>query len=444
VPETTPQEMEEAVANCKEAFEEWKNHPAHRRARIMFAYRDLLLERQEDLARLVVAELGKTFADAKGGVWRGIEMLEFASGIPSQMLGNTLAGISENMDLQSIRQPLGVTASITPFNFPVMVPLWFFPIAIATGNTHIIKPSPVDPMSAVACAQMGLEVGLPGGVLNVIHGRIPPVDFLCTHEDISAISFVGGNVAGEYIGEKAMQHGKRVQSNMGAKNHGVVMPDSNKNQAINALVGAGFGAAGQRCMALSTGVLVGEAVDWRYDIAEAASEYRPGHGHDPEADFGPVVSQAALDKIEALIASAEKDGCEILLDGRNCVVKGYENGYFLGPTVIAGVEAWMEVYTTEVFGPVLLLMQADSLDDSLNIIAENPFGNGASIFTRSGAAARKFQTEVECGQVGINVPIPVPVPPFSFTGSRKSFLGDTNAYGAAGVNFFTQLKTKST
>jgi len=314
-------------------------------------------------------------------------------------------------------------------------------MAVATGNTMVLKPSEADPTAGLVIAEMALEAGLPKGVVNVIHGKKPTVDFICDNPDIKAISFVGGNKAGEYIFARGTANGKRVQANLGAKNHAVVMADARKEDTINALCGAAFGAAGQRCMALTTAILVGEAKEWIPEIVAKAKGYKVNIGTDPQADVGPLISPQSKKRVEDLIASAQKEGAKIDLDGRGVVVKGYETGNFVGPTIISNVQTNMTCYKEEIFGPVLLLMTADNLDEAIATINRNPYGNGTAIFTRSGAAARQFQYEIDCGQVGINLPIPVPAPFFSFTGSRASIRGDLNFYGKAAVQFYTQTKT---
>lgn len=322
-----------------------------------------------------------------------------------------------------------------------MIPLWMFPMAVATGNTMVLKPSERDPTTGVRIVEMALEAGLPKGVVNVIHGKKQTVDFICDAPDIKAISFVGGNTAGEYIYARGTGNGKRVQANLGAKNHAVVLPDARKEDTINALCGAAFGAAGQRCMALTTAILVGEAKAWLPEIVAKAKTYKVNVGSDPTADVGPLISPQSKTRVESLIASAQKEGAKIDLDGRGVVVKGYETGNFVGPTIISGVKNVHTCYKEEIFGPVMLIMTAENLDEAIQIINSNPYGNGTAIFTRSGPAARKFQFEVDAGQIGINLPIPVPPPFFSFTGSRASIRGDLNFYGKGAVQFYTQTKT---
>lgn len=368
-------------------------------------------------------------------------MVEHACGTATLQMGEYVSNVSNGIDTFSIREPLGVCAGICPFNFPAMIPLWMFPIAVACGNTFILKPSEKDPGASVLLAELAMEAGLPDGVLNIVHGTNDIVNAICDDDDIRAVSFVGSNTAGMHIYSRASAKGKRVQSNMGAKNHAIVMPDASPDATLNALVAAGFGAAGQRCMALSTVVFVGESKSWVDKLVEGGKSLKVTAGTEPDADLGPVISKQAKDRICNLIQSGVDSGARLLLDGRNIVVPGYEHGNFIGPTILTNVTADMECYKEEIFGPVLLCLEANSLEEAISFVNSNRYGNGASIFTSSGVAARKFQTEIEAGQVGINVPIPVPLPFFSFTGNKASFAGDLNFYGKAGVNFFTQIKT---
>jgi len=393
------------------------------------------------LAQSIVEEQGKTLKDAEGDIFRGLEVVEHCCGIGSLMQGETAGNVSRNIDTVSYRKPLGVCAGIAPFNFPAMIPLWMFPVACATGNTYVLKPSEKDPGCSTMLAQLAIEAGLPPGVLNLVHGSVDCVNFICDAPEIKAVSFVGSNVAGEHIYRRANGNGKRVQSNMGAKNHAAVLPDANKNHAVNSLVGAAFGAAGQRCMALSVGVFVGESKEWIDDVVEAAKQLKVGSGMDPATDVGPVISVQNKAKIEGLIQSAIDQGAKVPLDGRGIKVDGFEDGNFVGPTVVTGVTPDMDIYKEEVFGPVLVCMEADSLDESIEVINGNEYGNGVAVFTTNGATARYFQHNIEAGQVGINVPIPVPLPFFSFTGAKKSFAGDLNFYGKMGIQFYTKTQT---
>jgi len=433
--------MQSAVHAAKVAFQKWKEVPVSSRVRVMFRLRDLVEKHTEDLAKKIVEEQGKTIVDARGDVFRGLEVVEHSCTTGTLQMGETVENISNSIDSYSYRQPLGVCAGITPFNFPAMIPLWMFPLALATGNTYVMKPSEVDPGAPTMLAELAVDAGVPAGCLNIIHGTHEAVNFICDHPDIRAISFVGSNQAGMHIYLRGGANGKRVQSNMAAKNHGVILGDCNKEATLNALTGAAFGAAGQRCMALSVAVFVGEAQNWIPELVDRAKRLVVNGGMEPNADVGPVVSKKSLARIENLIASGQKQGAKVLLDGRGIKVAKYPNGNFLGPTILSDVLPNMECYTEEIFGPVLCVMRADNLDHAIEIVNNNPYGNGTAIFTKSGAAARKFQHEIDVGQVGINIPIPVPLPMFSFTGSRGSFAGSTNFYGKAGVHFLTQLKT---
>eukprot|EP00794_Sanderia_malayensis_P017649 gene17649-19404_t len=441
VPKATQEEMQAATDAAQQAFPSWSNMSVIARQQVMFKLQHLIKENMGRLAANITLEQGKTLADAEGDVLRGLQVTEHACSITSLQLGETMAGISKDMDTHSYRVPLGVCAGVTPFNFPAMIPLWMFPLALVSGNTFVLKPSEQDPGAAMMLVQLAQDAGVPDGVLNVIHGAKESVDFICDNPIIKAISFVGSDFVGQYIYERGSRNGKRVQSNMGAKNHGVVMPDANKEMTLNQLVGAAFGAAGQRCMALSTAVFVGGAQDWIPELVERAKKLNVNAGDQPGADVGPLISPAAKQRVEDLIQSAIDEGASVDLDGRNVNVPGYKNGNFVGPTIISGVKPHMKCYTEEIFGPVLVILDTDSLEGAIDVVNKNPYGNGTAIFTSSGAVARRYQHEVDCGQVGINVPIPVPLPMFSFTGSRGSFRGDMNFYGKAGINFYTQLKT---
>ncbi|MCD2511798.1 CoA-acylating methylmalonate-semialdehyde dehydrogenase [Comamonas endophytica] len=441
VPFATPEEINLAVSSAKKAFAIWKKTPIGTRARIFLKLQQLIREHMGELAALLTAEQGKTLADAEGDVFRGLEVVEHAAGIGNLQLGELANNVANGVDTYSILQPLGVCAGITPFNFPAMIPLWMFPMAIATGNTFVLKPSEQDPMVTMRLCELAMEAGLPPGVLNVVHGGEDAVNAICDHPDIKAVSFVGSTQVGTHVYHRASLHGKRVQCMMGAKNHAIVLPDANKEQTLNALAGAAFGAAGQRCMAVSTAVLVGEAQAWIPEIVAKARTLKISAGVEAGTDVGPLVSCAALARVEGLIARGEAEGATLELDGRKPEVPGYAQGNFIGPTIFSGVQPGMAIYDQEIFGPVLCLLAADTLDDAIALINANPNGNGTAIFTQSGAAARRFQEEIDVGQVGINVPIPVPVPIFSFTGSRASKLGDLGPYGKQVVLFYTQTKT---
>ena len=441
VPFATPDEVNAAVANAKEAFKTWRKTPIGQRARIFLKLQQLIRENMKELAALLTAEQGKTLPDAEGDVFRGLEVVEHAANIGSLQLGELANNVANGVDTYTLLQPLGVCAGITPFNFPAMIPLWMFPMAIATGNTFILKPSEQDPMVTMRLVELALEAGIPKGVLNVVHGGEEVVNAICDHPDIKAVSFVGSTRVGTHVYNRASLAGKRVQCMMGAKNHAVVLPDANKEQSLNAMVGAAFGAAGQRCMAASTLVLVGEAREWVPDLVAKAKTLKVSGGSVAGTDVGPVISCAARERVEGLIASGVEQGAKLVLDGRNPQVDGFEKGNFVGPTIFAGVKPGMRVYDEEIFGPVLVILEADTLEDAIALINANPNGNGTALFTQSGAAARKFQEDIDVGQVGINVPIPVPVPLFSFTGSRASKLGDLGPYGKQVVMFYTQTKT---
>ncbi|KAK6916203.1 Aldehyde dehydrogenase domain [Dillenia turbinata] len=441
VPLTTNEEFKAAVSAAKQAFPSWRNTPVTTRQRIMIKLQELIRRDIDKLALNITTEQGKTLKDAHGDVFRGLEVVEHTCGMATLQMGEYVANVSSGIDTYSIREPLGVCAGICPFNFPAMIPLWMFPVSVTCGNTFVLKPSEKDPGAAMMLAELATEAGLPNGVLNIVHGTYDAVNAICDDEDIKAVSFVGSNTAGMHIYARASAKGKRVQSNMGAKNHAIVMPDANMDATLNALVAAGFGAAGQRCMALSTVVFVGGSKPWEDKLLERAKALKVNAGIEPDADLGPVITKQAKERICRLIESGVQSGARLVADGRSITVPKYENGNFIGPTILSDVAADMECYKEEIFGPVLLCMETDSLDEAIDIINRNKYGNGASIFTSSGAAARKFQTEIEAGQVGINVPIPVPLPFFSFTGSKASFAGDLNFYGKAGVQFYTQIKT---
>ncbi|MBO2560524.1 CoA-acylating methylmalonate-semialdehyde dehydrogenase [Shewanella algae] len=437
----TQPEVERAIASAKEAFKSWKEVAVSERARVMLRYQHLLKEHHDELATILAQETGKTFEDAKGDVWRGIEVAEHACNIASLLMGETVENVARSIDTYSYTQPLGVCAGITPFNFPAMIPLWMFPLAIACGNTFVLKPSEQDPMTPQRLVELFEQAGAPKGVLQLVHGDKTSVDVLLSHPDIKAISFVGSVGVGQYIYKTGTDNLKRVQAFAGAKNHCVIMPDANKQQVINNLVGASVGAAGQRCMALSVAVFVGDAKEWIPELKEALSKVRPGLWDDKEAGYGPLISPAAKERVLKLIAEGKAEGAECLLDGSDCTVPGYESGNWVGPTMFDKVTTDMSIYKEEIFGPVLCCMEAESLEDAIELVNASPYGNGTSIFTASGAAARKYQHEIEVGQVGINVPIPVPLPFFSFTGWKGSFYGDQHAYGKQAVRFYTETKT---
>jgi malonate-semialdehyde dehydrogenase (acetylating)/methylmalonate-semialdehyde dehydrogenase len=441
VPFATDDEINAAVASAKEAFKTWRFTPIGARARIFLKYQQLIRENMKELAAILTAEQGKTLADAEGDVFRGLEVVEHAANIGNLQMGELANNVANGVDTYTIQQGLGVCAGITPFNFPAMIPLWMFPMAIACGNTFVLKPSEQDPMVTMRLVELALEAGIPAGVLNVIHGGENAVNAICDHVDIKAVSFVGSTKVGTHVYNRATLAGKRVQCMMGAKNHAIVLPDANKEQTLNNLAGAAFGAAGQRCMALSVVVLVGTANEWIPEIVAKAKTLKINGGAEAGTDIGPVISCAARERVEGFIASGIESGAKLELDGRNPTVSGYERGNFVGPTIFSGVKSGMRIYDQEVFGPVLCIVSVETLDEAIAFVNHNPNGNGTAIFTQSGAAARKFQEEIDVGQIGINVPIPVPVPLFSFSGSRASKLGDLGPYGKQVVLFYTQTKT---
>ena len=441
VPFATAEEVDRAVRGASQAFQSWRDVPAPERARLLFAYQHVLKKNQDDIARGLCRETGKTFEDARGEVWRGIEVVEQACNIVSLGMGETVENVANGIDTYSLVQPLGVCAGITPFNFPAMVPLWMFPFAIACGNAFVLKPSEQDPMTPNRLMELLSEAGAPDGLVQVVHGGKAQAEALIEHPGVRAISFVGSAPAAKQVYRKAAGNLKRVQALAGAKNHLVVMPDANKEQAISSLVGAACGAAGQRCMAISAAVLVGAAADWLPDIKDALAAVRPGPWNDKNAGYGPQITRAARARILDLIAKGKAEGATCLLDGSDCRVAGYPNGNWVGPTLFADVTPDMSIYAEEIFGPVLITSSVDTLADAIDLINANPFGNGVSIFTASGGAARRFQHEIQVGQVGINIPIPVPLPFFSFTGWKNSFFGDLHVYGKQAVRFYTETKT---
>ncbi|MFT5722596.1 MAG: malonate-semialdehyde dehydrogenase (acetylating)/methylmalonate-semialdehyde dehydrogenase [Motiliproteus sp.] len=441
VPCATAAEMDAAIASAASAFEIWKETPVSERARLMLRYQALLKEHHDEIATILSEETGKTFEDAKGDVFRGIEVVEQACNIASMSMGETVENVARKIDGYSITQPLGVCVGITPFNFPAMIPLWMFPMAIACGNTFILKPSEQDPNTPTRLAELFVEAGAPAGVLQVVHGGKDQVDTLLTHPLTQAISFVGSVAVAEHIYKTGTDNLKRVQAFAGAKNHMVIMPDAQKNHMISNLVGASVGAGGQRCMAISVAVFVGESRKWIPELKEALSKVRPGAWNDPEAGYGPQINPKAKDKVLGYIEAGKREGATCELDGSNCIVEGFPDGNWVGPTLFTNVTTEMTIYQEEIFGPVLCCIEVDSLEEAIELVNNNPYGNGTSLFTASGAVARKYQHEIKVGQVGINIPVPVPLPFFSFTGWRKSFYGDQHAYGKQAVRFYTETKT---
>lgn len=441
VPYATPEELDRAVANAKDAFKTWRNSGQGARMRVMLKLQQLMRENTGKLAELITREHGKTLPDAEGEVGRGLEVVEHACAIASLQLGEYAENAASGIDVYTLIQPLGVCAGITAFNFPVMLPCFMFPIAVACGNTFVLKPSEQDPSSSLLLAELALEAGLPPGVLNVVHGGAETANALCEHRDIKAVSFIGSTRVGTEIYRRASDAGKRCQAMMGAKNHCVILPDADPEVALNQLLGAAFGAAGQRCMAASVAVLVGAAREWVPEFVARARNLKVNAGIDRNADLGPLVSKAARARVESLIQQGVDEGAELLLDGRGIQVHGFEQGNFVGPTVFGGVRGDMKIYTEEIFGPVLCVVGVDTLEEAVDFINANPNGNGVALFTQDGGAARYFQNNIDVGQVGINIPIPVPVAWFSFTGSRGSKLGDLGPNGKQAVQFWTQTKT---
>jgi len=437
----TREEVDRAVASARRAFDSWRETPVPERARLMMRYVALLKDNHDALAQVLAQDTGKVFEDAKGDVWRGIEVVEHAANIPSLLMGETVEGVARGVDTYSFRQPLGVCVGITPFNFPAMIPLWMFPLAIAAGNTFVLKPSEQDPLTPVKLIELFVEAGAPAGVVNMVHGGAEVVDRLITHPDVRAVSFVGSSRVGEHVYETATAAGKRAQCMMGAKNHMVIMPDADREATLNALVGASIGAAGQRCMAISVAVFVGDAAAWIDELAERMRAARPGAWDDADAAYGPIISPRARERVLGLIEQGKREGARCHLDGSDIDVPGLAEGNWVGPTLFSDVTPDMAIYREEIFGPVLCCMQVDSLDEAIATINSLEVGNGTSIFTESGGAARRFQHDVNVGQVGINIPIPVPLPFFSFTGWNGSFRGSLHAYGKQGVQFYTETKT---
>ena len=443
LPLSTAAELDAAVAAAKLALPAWADMPPLRRARYMFRFKELLDANLDRIARAISLEHGKTHADAAGEVQRGIEVVEFCCGIPHLLKGEFSRHVGPAIDTHSDRQPLGVVAGITPFNFPPMVPMWMYPVAIACGNTFVLKPSEKDPGASMVAYELFREAGFPDGVLNIVHGDKEVVDAILTHPDIKAVSFVGSTPIAEYVYRTATAHGKRVQALGGAKNHMVVMPDADMDKAADALMGAGYGSAGERCMAVSVAVPVGEDTADRLieTLAPRVRALKIGPSTDPEAEMGPLVTREHMQKVLGYIELGVKEGAELVVDGRDFRLQGYENGYFVGGTLFDRVTREMRIYKEEIFGPVLSILRSPDYEHAINLINAHEFGNGAAIFTGDGDAARSFADKVEAGMVGINVPIPVPVAYHSFGGWKRSLFGDHAIYGPEGVHFYTRLKT---
>ena len=433
-------EIDAAVAAAKSAFADWRDVPQAKRQQIMFKFRELLNERKGELAEIITGEHGKVLSDALGEITRGQEVVEFACGMPHLLKGFYTENASTGVDVYSTRQPLGVVAIISPFNFPAMVPMWFFPIAIAAGNTVVLKPSEKDPSAAIWMAELWRDAGLPSGVFNVLNGDKESVDGLLTHPDVQSVSFVGSTPIAQYVYETGSKHGKRVQALGGAKNHMLVLPDADLDLVADSAINAGFGSAGERCMAISVVVAVEPVADALIaKVTERMAKLRTGDGR-RGCDMGPLVTKQHRDKVASYIDIAAADGARVVVDGRNQEFDGDANGFWLGPTLIDNVPTTSQVYTEEIFGPVLSIVRVQSFDEGVALINASPFGNGTAIFTNDGGAARRFQYEIEVGMIGINVPIPVPVAYYSFGGFKNSLFGDTKAHGVEGVHFFTKGK----
>jgi malonate-semialdehyde dehydrogenase (acetylating) / methylmalonate-semialdehyde dehydrogenase len=436
------EDVNAAVAAAKAAFPAWADTPPIRRARVLFKFLDLLNQHRDTLAAMITAEHGKVFTDAQGEVTRGIEIVEFACGIPQLLKGDYTEQVSTGIDNWTMRQPLGVVAGITPFNFPCMVPCWMFPVAIACGNSFVLKPSERDPSPSLFMAELLKQAGLPDGVFNVVQGDKLAVDTLLTHPDVKALSFVGSTPIAQYIYETGAHHGKRVQALGGAKNHMVVMPDADLDQTVDALIGAAYGSAGERCMAISVAVLVGDVADKIVPkLAERAKQLKIKNGMELDAEMGPIVTKQALERIEGYIAHGVSEGAKLVVDGRGFKVPGHENGYWLGGTLFDHVTPQMKIYQEEIFGPVLSCARVKDFAEAVELVNAHEYGNGVACYTRDGNVAREFARRIQVGMVGINVPIPVPMAWHGFGGWKRSLFGDTHAYGEEGVRFYTKQKS---
>jgi len=439
----SPEELDAAVQSALKAFPAWAATNPQRRARVMFNFKALVEKHMDELAEMLSLEHGKVLADAKGDIQRGLEVIEFACGIPHLQKGEFTEGAGPGIDVFSMRQPLGVVAGITPFNFPAMIPMWMFGVAIACGNTFILKPSERDPSVPVRLAELFLEAGGPEGVLNVVHGDKVAVDAILDHPEIKAVSFVGSSDIANYVYQRGAANGKRVQAMGGAKNHGIVMPDADLDQVVRDLVGAAYGSAGERCMALPVVVPVGaKTADGLLErLLPEVQKLKVGTSTDPEAQYGPVVTAAHRERIKSYIQMGVDEGAKLLIDGRDFQLQGYEKGFFIGPSLFDHVKPTMKSYQDEIFGPVLQMVRAETLEEAIELPSKHQYGNGVAIFTRNGNTAREFAQRVNVGMVGINVPIPVPVAYHTFGGWKRSAFGDTNQHGMEGVRFFTKIKT---
>ncbi|OKI04591.1 methylmalonate-semialdehyde dehydrogenase (acylating) [Streptomyces sp. CB02923] len=438
-------EVDAAVAAAKEAFRTWGTSSLAKRTSVLFAYRELIDAHREELAALITAEHGKVHSDALGEVARGLEIVELACGIPQQLKGELSTQVSTRVDVAAIRQSLGVVAGITPFNFPAMVPMWMFPLAVACGNTFVLKPSENVPSAALKLAELAAEAGLPDGVLNIVNGDKVAVDRILEHPDIAAVSFVGSTPIARYIHTTGTANGKRVQALGGAKNHMLVLPDADLDLAADSAINAAYGSAGERCMAISVVVAVGDTADPLIEkIKQRAAALTIGPGDDPASEMGPLITKAHRDKVASYVTGAAAQGADVVVDGTDFTVAGHENGHWIGVSLLDNVTPAMDAYRDEIFGPVLSVVRVDSYDEAISLMNSSPWGNGTAIFTRDGGAARRFQLEVEAGMVGVNVPIPVPVGYHSFGGWKDSLFGDHHIYGNDGVHFYTRGKVVTT
>ena len=441
VPFATEDDVDHAVQSARAAFPGWQSTTPLRRARVLMRFRDLLEQHKGEMSRVITEEHGKTLDDAAGSVQRGLEVVEFATGIPHLLKGEHAEDVGAGIDSHTTRQPIGVCIGITPFNFPIMCPLWMVPVALACGNTFVLKPSEKDPSVSMIAADLLKQAGLPDGVFNVIHGDKNAVDSLLTHPDVAAVSFVGSTSVAKHVYQSATAHGKRVQALGGAKNHAVVLPDADLDAAADALIGAAYGSAGERCMAISAVVAVGDAGDGIVSrLQDRAKALAIGPGDREGVEMGPLITREHLERVKHYVDLGENEGAKLVVDGRHLQVDGHEGGHFLGPTLFDRVSEEMAVYRNEIFGPVLVVLRADNYDEAIDIVNRNPYGNGTAVFTRSGAAARRFANEIQVGMVGVNVPIPVPMAFFSFGGWKSSLFGDLHVHGPDGVKFYTRTK----
>ena len=436
------EDLNKTVDFAKKAFENWSTKPPIQRARIIFKYKELIEKNYDELTKLIVSEHGKVYEDAKGSLTRGLEVVEFACGIPQMLKGEFTENVGTNIDSWSLRQPLGVCAGITPFNFPAMVPMWMFPMAIACGNTFILKPSEKDPSCSMKLAELFSEAGLPDGVLNIVNGDKEVVDSILENKDIQAVSFVGSTPIAKYIYENAAKNEKRVQALGGAKNHCVVMPDCDLDQAVNGLMGAAYGSAGERCMAQSVAVAVGSIGDELVsELSKKVEKLKVGPGMDKSSEMGPLVTKEHLEKVTGYVDLGIKEGANLVVDGRKMKLQGYENGFYIGGCLFDNVTKDMRIYKEEIFGPVLSVVRVDDFNEATKLVNDHEFGNGTSIYTRDGDVGRTFASKIKVGMVGINIPIPVPVAHHSFGGWKRSLFGDQHMHGPEGVRFYTKLKT---